>query len=395
MLDQLLAAPLAAPPAIAEPLERTAAAFARLDQALGMHPLQAAFLHRFRLEAVRRQAAVDGELIDPWHLAAVLEGLRFRMDGELRIIDRGVIIDAARHALTLHQWLTLPDFDQEGEVQRAQKTLASAPGSPLLAAAAAAQTWLDAGGTRPPLRAALIRHWTKHGMLRAPVPLTGAAALRAETDFSPAAWTPAFLAALAGEAADALQLLLDMERTWFEARRRVAGRRRHSRAPAAIDLMAATPLISAHTLAAGLDMAPKNAGLLLDSFCRDGIAIEVTHRTKRRLFGLQGLAPLRETVRPPYRPMPGRSRGRPPLIVEEPTIPPPPLPPLTPLERRAFDYTGLEAAMAFADQAIRGVKRTLDALARGERLASTGLREEGVPEQDVSTAGTPELLDDE
>jgi hypothetical protein len=33
----------------------------------------------------------------------------------------------------------------------------------------------------------------------------------------------------------------------------------------------------------------KNALELLDSFCADGIAIEVTHRSKRRLFGL-GLA---------------------------------------------------------------------------------------------------------
>jgi hypothetical protein len=43
------------------------------------------------LEAVRRQAAVDGQAIDPWHLAAVLEGLRLRMDHALRIIDRGMI----------------------------------------------------------------------------------------------------------------------------------------------------------------------------------------------------------------------------------------------------------------------------------------------------------------
>jgi hypothetical protein len=55
-----------------------ASAMARLDQALAGHPLQPAFLHRLRLEAVRRQAAVDGQLIDPWHLAALLEGLRLR-----------------------------------------------------------------------------------------------------------------------------------------------------------------------------------------------------------------------------------------------------------------------------------------------------------------------------
>ena len=111
-------------PALAGTLERASGAIARLDQALDGHPLLPAFLYRVRLEAVRRQAAVDGQLIDPWHLAAVLEGLRLRMDHAMRIIDRGVIFDAARHALTLHQWLTVPDFDQEGEVKQAEAALA-------------------------------------------------------------------------------------------------------------------------------------------------------------------------------------------------------------------------------------------------------------------------------
>ena len=69
------------------------------------HPLQTAFLYRARLESVRRQALVDGHGIDPWHLAAVLEGLRLHMDHALRIIDRGQIFEAARTALTLHQRL--------------------------------------------------------------------------------------------------------------------------------------------------------------------------------------------------------------------------------------------------------------------------------------------------
>ena len=85
---------------------------------------------------MRRQAAVDGQSIDPWHLAAVLEGLRLRMDGALRIIDRGLIIAAARHALDLHQWIIAPDFDQEGAVQSAEQALAHRrAGGPLLAAA--------------------------------------------------------------------------------------------------------------------------------------------------------------------------------------------------------------------------------------------------------------------
>src|SRR5690349_9888957 len=93
-----------ADPALLDALARAAAGFGRLDQALAGHPLRPALLYRTRLEAVRRQAAVDGQAIDPWHLAAVLEGLRLRMDGALRIIDRGQIFVAARHALTLHQW---------------------------------------------------------------------------------------------------------------------------------------------------------------------------------------------------------------------------------------------------------------------------------------------------
>ncbi|EQD73456.1 hypothetical protein B1A_04942, partial [mine drainage metagenome] len=72
---------------LASALADAAAGIARLDQALAGHPLAQAFLYRARLEAVRRMAAVDGQLIDPWHLAATIEGLRLRMDPYLRIID--------------------------------------------------------------------------------------------------------------------------------------------------------------------------------------------------------------------------------------------------------------------------------------------------------------------
>jgi hypothetical protein len=58
-------------------------------------------------------------------------------------------------------------------------------------------------------------------------------------------------------------------------------------------------------------MAVKNASRLLEEFCATGIAVEVTHRSKRRLFGLSDLAPMREAARPPYRPEPGRGPGRP------------------------------------------------------------------------------------
>ena len=105
-------------PALAAALAAAAASITRLDEALVFHPLQRAFLFGARLEAVRRQAAVDGQLIDPLQLAAVLEGLRLRMDGALPIIERLETLDAARHALAPHQWLVAPDFDEEGEVRR-------------------------------------------------------------------------------------------------------------------------------------------------------------------------------------------------------------------------------------------------------------------------------------
>lgn len=139
-LDRLMVLPAdraASSAAALNALASASAAIARLDQALAGHPLRPAFLYRARLDAVRRQAAVDGNLIDPWHLAATLEGLRLRMDPYLSIIDRGQIFEAARTALNLHQWIVEPDFDQEGEVQRAEQMLAAQPATlpPLLAAA--------------------------------------------------------------------------------------------------------------------------------------------------------------------------------------------------------------------------------------------------------------------
>jgi hypothetical protein len=112
----------------------------------------------------------------------------------------------------------------------------------------------------------------------------------------------------------------------------------------------------------------------LDAFKEAEIIVEVTHRSKRRLFGLAGLAPLRDEVAPPRRPEPGRGPGRPPAIRDEEALPPPPLldRPLTPIERKAIDYSDLERWMAHADQVIRDTRRTLDALARGNVAPVSG-----------------------
>jgi hypothetical protein len=373
---------------LTDALSQAAAALARLDQALDNHPLLPAFLHRARLEAVRRQAGTDGLAIDPWHLAALLEGLRLRMDAALRIIDRGAIFEAARHALQLHQWLTAPDFDQEGEVQRAEAALAAeaATATPLLAAASGFHAWIEAGGARAPMRAALIRFWMRRRLLRAPVPLTGTAALRPDTPWEPAAWTPAFLDAVADEAEDALLLLAALERAWRAARNSLAGRRRTSRAAIAVDILAATPLVSASTLAAGLGMAVNNAAALLEGFCATGIAVEVTHRAKRRLFGLAGLAPLRDGVAPPRRPQPGRGRGRPPILPDEDTFPPPPplpQPPLNPRDRQDFDYGEIETWLVNTEQTIRRTRLTLDTIVSRQTAPKAARSADCVPAAEV------------
>ncbi len=105
---------------------------------------------------------------------------------------------------------------------------------------------------------------------------------------------------------------------------------------------------------------------ILEELLAAGIAIEVTHRSKRRLFGLQGLTPLREIVRPPYRPDPERGRGRPRHEIEEHLMEvASPLPPLTPIERRAFDYSALEAAMAHLDAVVRTSRLALRSIVDG------------------------------
>ena len=189
-----------------------------------------------------------------------------------------------------------------------------------------------------------------------PVPLTGDRALRPDTPWQRD--TGAGVSQRAGRRGGGrARSLVALERAW-RATRAVAGRRRHSRAAAAVDLLAAAPLVSATSLAAGLGMAVKNATLLLDDFCAAGIAIEVTHRSKRRPFGLTGLAPLRDVVRPPYRPEPGRGRGRPPLVAED-AITVPALPPVPPLDRQPFDYSDLAHWMTQMDQTIRQARRAL------------------------------------
>lgn len=132
--------------------------------------------------------------------------------------------------------------------------------------------------------------------------------------------------------------------------------------------MTATPLISATTLARGIGLSIKSAIALLEAFVREDIAVEVTHRAARRLFGLKGVGEeVEKIVRPPYRPEPGRGPGRPRLEVPEEEVAAPASPPAFVPVTRLFppiDYGGLEAAMAQADQVIREARRRLGAITR-------------------------------
>jgi hypothetical protein len=374
---------------LAGKLEQAAAAVARLDTVLTGHPLAAGWGWRSRLDAVRRQAAADGRLIDPWHLAAVIEGVRFRMDHAETIIDRGALFDAARHAFALWGWFARPDTEQTQAIEQAAAALAEThSASPLLGTAKAVRAWLDRGGERPALRAALARHWQGCGLMHvAPALLTGAAAFRADAPQAVEAWIGEFLAALAEEAEAGFLLLRLLEREWFAARAAIQDRRRDSHAAAAVDIMAAAPIVSPTSLAAGLGIAVKNAIALLDDFVARGIAIEVTHRSKRRLFGLKHLAPLRAEARPSRRARSTgvlRRRGRAGAFAGD-------MPPeaeyaaggdgrpslrqslvMTPLERKEFEFSDLDDWMREADQVIRRSQAILDRIAKDELTGHRG-----------------------
>jgi len=81
------------------------------------------------------------------------------------------------------------------------------------------------------------------------------------------------LEALASEALDYHQMLMDLERKWFSARGAVAGRRINSRAAMAIDMLAAAPLLSTATVAKAIGMSIRSATDLLDEFVRDGLVV--------------------------------------------------------------------------------------------------------------------------
>jgi hypothetical protein len=174
----------------------------------------------------------------------------------------------------------------------------------------------------------------------------------------------AFLEALASEATDYAEMLRSLERGWCAARARVPAQRSTSRARLAVDVMAATPLISATTLAKAIGMSIKCTTEMLARFVTTEIAVEVTHRSARRLFGLAEMAPVRAATTAPRRPIPGRGRGRPRSedLLEELVAPTAPLHPMSRFQYPPIDYGALEEAMAHCDSVIRTARIRLQAL---------------------------------
>ncbi|WP_246789524.1 hypothetical protein [Acetobacter nitrogenifigens] len=343
---------------LAPSLTQTALALGRLDERLHNHPLLPAVLFRERLEASRACAAVDGHLIDPWRLAAELEGLRpVRLGNDA--YERGTSVDAARAAFDQYQWMARPTSIQRAEIDAALSWIAdaSAVDGPLLGAAKAFHRWIEDGRGRSPMRGALVQHWGRANVLHSPLPLVGARAFAPDAPWKPDQWLPMFLSCLAEEATAVSGRMSALERQWRLARSRSGARRKNSRADRVIDLLAACPMASATRISEEIGMSLKAAHIYLGQFLAEGLIVEVTHREARRLFALKGLEPLRHVVQPPRRPLPGRSRGRPgrrsagedvetaescELVPGDPTFRLPPI-----------DYEDLEKAIAHAEAIMR------------------------------------------
>ena len=92
---------------------------------------------------------------------------------------------------------------------------------------------------------------------------------------------------------------------------------------------------------------------MLDRFVEKGLIVEVTHRSARRLFALQDMAPLRDIAQPREQAVSGRKRGRQrasavedAMNIEETGA----VQDFVPIERWVPDYSELEAAIAEIDQ---------------------------------------------
>jgi len=379
----------------AEFLESAAAAIARLDHAVTGHPLRPAWEYRTRLEAIRRQAHAEGLILDPWQLAALHLDVKLCLEAGQTLQERGALLLTAQHALRLERWYVGPDARQKAAIQRAASHLKRAGDrcSPLTGAALAAHEWLAKANECAPLGVALSIHWHQAGLTSGAWPLlSGVLAFRGSALDAVETWMPRFWGALADEAALGFDVLRLVERQWRFAREATEARRRDSHAAKAIDLLAATPVLSAYALAERVGVSVNTATNLLESFMAEGLITEVTGRRKRRLYGLPHLAPLRQAIAPPRYPVPGRKRGRPPKTPVETKAPRDVLyaealgpearksfdtdARYAPLPKIEFDFSELDQILDAAEKASAHSKEILDKLNRSYNKLSAEYSEE-------------------
>src|SRR3954463_16042655 len=307
-------------------LEAAAVAVGRLDAALAGNPLRRAWTFWSELDAARRHAETDGRRVDLFRLAAHLHGLPLRLGDTTSAPERGREIAGLNYAIELRSWMAAPDPEQVRLRDIALDSLRAAErGQPVLAATARGMLdWLAGLGSRPAIRTAVPLYLRDRGItIRALAAVTGGDALRAGPD-DPDGFTVRFLETVRREAADGRDRLLTMEREWREAWLRVdhrAGARSNSRLPAAVDLLAASPLLSISALAGALGCSVEGASRMLDALVGLEVAAEVTGRTgrgARRLHGLKRLLPIRaETTAVPRRAK-GGQRGWPKRVLTAP-----------------------------------------------------------------------------
>ena len=179
----------------------------------------------------------------------------------------------------------------------------------LIAAARGMLDWLAGQGSRPAIRTAIPlylreRETTIHGLAA----VTGGDALRAGAS-DPDGFTVRFLEAVRREAADGRDRLLTMERNGAKrGSGSTTGGRSNSRLPAAVDLLAASPLLSVSALAEALGCSVEGASRMLDTLVGFEIAAEVTGRTGGRAPALRPQAPAADPRRDDRRPAPGAGR---------------------------------------------------------------------------------------
>jgi hypothetical protein len=368
-------------------LEQAAIAVGRLDAALAGNPLRRAWTFWSELDTARRHAEADGRKVDLFRLAAHLHGLPLRLGDTTSAPERGREIASLNYAVELRSWMAAPDAEQQRLRDIALDSLQDCGGGQpaLVATAQGMLTWLAGRGSRPAIRAAVPLYLRDRAItIHALAAITGGDALRAGPD-DPDGFTVRFLDAVRREAADGRDLLLTMEREWRGARLRVdhrAGARSNSRLPAAVDLLAASPLLSISALAEALNCSVEGASRMLEALVQLEVAAEVTGRTgrgARRLYGLKRLLPIRAETTAVQRRARGGQRGRPKRVLTAPfaeLVDDPraatrardadPVEPAR-LAAVSFDFDALDRLIAASDERTRGVRRLLDRIARGEK----------------------------